>query len=203
MSVNRKISRTGLLIFSFVLSLIGSSAGESSARQSQVLDLNGRAVEPFQLTDAQALVLVFLRTDCPISNRYAPEVKRLSQKFSGHRVTFRLIYPGADETVEAIRQHVKDYDYSIEPLRDPQHELVKLTGVEVTPETAVFVPDKSAGPQKWRMVYCGRIDDRYVAFGKMRPAPTVRDLEQVLAAIAAGREVKTKVTKAVGCFISS
>ena len=64
----------------------------------------------------------------------------------------------------------------------------------------VFVPDKS---KKWQMVYRGRIDDRYVAFGKMRPAPTVRDLEQVLEAIIAGKEVKTKVTKAVGCFISS
>ncbi len=200
MPVNQKISPTALLIFSLVLLCSGKSTGRSAGPQSQVLDLNGRAIELFQSADAQALVLVFTRTDCPISNRYAPEIKRLSQKFIGHRVTFRLIYPGSDEMVEAIRQHVRDYDYSIEPLRDPKHELVKLTGVEVTPEVAVFVPDKS---KKWQMVYRGRIDDRYVAFGNLRPAPTVRDLEQVLEAIIAGKEVKTKVTKAVGCFISS
>jgi hypothetical protein len=51
------------------------------------------------------------------------------------------------------------------------------------------------------MVYRGRIDDRYVDFGKTRPAPTNRDLERVLEAILAGKSLSSETTPAVGCFI--
>ena len=37
-------------------------------------------------------VLVFTTTDCPISNRYAPEIQRLATKF-GDRAKFVLVYP--------------------------------------------------------------------------------------------------------------
>ena len=158
-------------------------------------DLAGRQVEPLRDAGAKAVVFLFTRTDCPVSNRYAPEVRRLYQEFAPRGITFYLVYPDRDASVETIRQHLKEYQYELSVLRDPEHNLVKLTGVRVTPEAAVFLPDG-------RMVYRGRIDDRYVAFGKMRPAPTTRDLEEVLAAILAGRSVTDKTTTAVGCFIA-
>jgi len=57
----------------------------------------------------------------------------------------------------------------------------------------------AAGP---RMVYRGRIDDRYVDFGRSRPAPTTRDLRAVLQALAAGSTLTPRTTPAVGCFIA-
>jgi hypothetical protein len=161
----------------------------------QLFDLTGRQVEPLRATDAKAIIFVFIRSDCPISNRYAPEITRLYNKFASSGVTFWLVYPDPDESVETIRQHIREYDYRLSVLRDPQHTLVKKTGVRVTPEAAVFLP---AG----RMVYRGRIDDRYVAFGRARPAPTTRDLERILEAILAGEPITTKTTTAIGCFIS-
>ena len=83
-------------------------------------------------------------------------------------------------------------------MRDPRHELVKATGASVTPEAAVFGFNRSGA----RMIYRGRIDDQYAAFGKHRPAPTVRDLEDVLNAVVNGKAVKFKTTPAVGCYIS-
>ena len=64
----------------------------------------------------------------------------------------------------------------------------------MTPE-AIVVDNK--GVVKYR----GRIDDLYVSFGQRRPAPTQRDLRAALEAIAAGKAVQYKSTKAVGCFI--
>jgi hypothetical protein len=55
-----------------------------------------------------------------------------------------------------------------------------------------------AGP---RMLYRGRIDDRYVDFGRARPAPTTRDLREVLQALAAGSTLTLRTTPVVGCFI--
>ena len=51
------------------------------------------------------------------------------------------------------------------------------------------------------MVYRGRIDDRYVDFGKARVKPTQKDLEKALQAIVEGRPLKHTMTPAVGCFI--
>ena len=184
-----------LSVVSFVLAAVLVHGNQASSTQLQLLDLMGRRVEPLQATDAKTTVFVFIRTDCPISNRYAPEIRQLYERFASSSVTFWLVYPDPDESVETIRQHLKEYEYHLGVLRDPQHTLVKLAGVRVTPEAVVFVPGR-------RMVYRGRIDDRYVAFGKTRPGPTTHDLEQVLEAILEGRPITAKTTTAIGCFIS-
>lgn len=139
-------------------------------------------------------VLVFTTTDCPISNRYAPEIQRIASRFAG-RVVFKLVYPVPTDTDATIRDHVRKFGYTFEWARDPKQQLVKQTGVTVTPEVAVF--DASG-----KMVYRGRIDDRYITFGKDRPQPTVRDLERSLEAVLAGKPVPIKQTQAIGCILS-
>ena len=59
-------------------------------------------------------------------------------------------------------------------------------------------------PQKggWRRVYRGRIDDRYVDFGKYRPAPERHDLAEALDSVLAGKPVKIQQTKSIGCAIA-
>src|SRR5262245_62043492 len=47
------------------------------ATGASFLDLEGHRIHPFQADDAKAIVFLFVNADCPISNRYAPEVRRL------------------------------------------------------------------------------------------------------------------------------
>jgi hypothetical protein len=138
-------------------------------------------------------VLVFTRADCPIANRYAPEVQRIADLKVSKGVEFRLVYVDPKATDESVKEHQRAYGYRIAAILDTQRELVKRAGATVTPEAAVFVDGK--------LVYRGRIDDRYVSFGKARPAPTRHDLEDAVAAAAAGKPVRQRTTKAVGCFI--
>ena len=139
-------------------------------------------------------VLVFTTTDCPISNRYAPEIQRLASRFDG-KVQFKLVYPVPADDDTRIREHIRKFGYTFEWARDTNQQLVKQTGVSVTPEVAVF---NTSG----KMVYRGRIDDRYIAFGKDRPQPTVRDLERSLEAVLAGKAVPVAQTHAIGCILS-
>jgi len=159
------------------------------------LGLDGRIVDPFVMGDAKAVVLIFLRTDCPISNRYAPELQRIGAKFTGRQVRFWLVYPDKNEPAEEIRRHAAEYRYPGEALRDPNRELVRAAQVSVTPEAAVFLPGK-------KLVYHGRIDDRVIDFGKVRPQASSHDLEDALEAVLAGRSVAQPSTKAIGCYIS-
>jgi len=162
---------------------------------AKVMDLSGRPVDPFQSSDAQTMVFMFVGVDCPISNSYAPEVRRLAAEFGPRGVAFRLVYPNADETLEIIKKHLKDYVYALEALWDPQHELTRAAGAKMTPEAIVFVRGRG-------FVYRGRIDDRFVQLGKARVAPTQHDLKDALTAVINGKAVPHPSTRAVGCYIS-
>ena len=161
---------------------------------SGVSDLSGKAKDPFA-QPAQARVFLFVRSDCPITNRYAPELQSLAREFAGRAVAFWLVYPDRTETPESIEKHVADYRFPGEVLRDPQHELVKLAHATVAPEAAVF---DSVG----RLVYHGRIDDRWVDIGKARPAAEMHDLKDAITAVLAGKPVRQPETRAVGCSLA-
>ena len=191
----KRFAAAGALIF---LTAIFSSGQTIDAEQSQATDLAGKQVQPLQKIQGKAVVFLFIQTACPISNRYAPEIKRLYEKYASDGVSFRLVYPDKDDSAQMIRKHLKEYDYKMDALRDSRRELVKATGVNVTPEAAVFIP---AGDGV-RMVYRGRIDDLVAAFGKTRPAPTAHDLDETLENILSGKPVTSKTTVAIGCSIS-
>ena len=181
--------------FSLGLAINSGSSAIVKSPHVQVFDLSGNKVEPLSETKAKAVVLIFTRTDCPISNRYAPVLQDLNRRFAQRGVSFWLVYLDPHQKVEDVRQHVKDYGYHLHVALDPQHTLVKIAGVQVTPEVAVF----SAQAQ---LLYRGRIDNQYVDFGKRLPAPTRNDLELTLDAILSDRPVPRKTTPAVGCYIS-
>lgn len=145
-------------------------------------------------TNNKATVLLFVSSECPISNRYAPEIRRLHEKFSTNGIRFRLVYPDPDDKAESIHTHTNQYGLSMGAIRDPLHDLVKRGQVTVTPEAAVFTPEG-------RLVYHGRIDNRHVAFGKERPAATEHDLEEVLEDLIAGHRVRYGYRQAIGCYI--
>jgi hypothetical protein len=188
------------LAAALMLALVAATSVADDPPSAQLVlpDLAGRSVKPFGGRAAKAVVFIFIRTDCPISNRYAPELERLRHEFAAQPVRFYLVYPGADETVAAIAQHQRDYAYQFAVLRDPQHALVQLASAQVTPEAAVFAPDKAG----YRLVYRGRLDDRVAAFGKIRPTPTRRELRQTLRALLRGAKPAFTTQPAIGCYIA-
>lgn len=183
-----------------ILVVLLSGCGHDPSGPSQIFNLAGEPVDPLAVHGAKVLVFVFVRTDCPISNRYAPEMRRLQEKFTPQGVNFQLVYPDPDEKAGMIKDHLKAYGYASQALRDPRHVFVQMTGAQVTPEAVVFaIADSGPEPQ---LVYRGRIDDRYVDFGTTRPEPTTHDLERVLEGILAGQPISFTTTPAVGCYIA-
>src|SRR4051812_30181341 len=114
-----------------------------------VVDVAGRRVPALDALGGP-VVLVFTATECPISNRYAPELVRLRDRFTPRGVHFRLVYADPGEPVAAVRRHLRAFGFGADGWRDPAHELVRLAGATVTPEVAVFAPDPAGG---LRLVY--------------------------------------------------
>lgn len=168
------------------------SAGRAGA-QTGVTDLAGRGVTPIDPA-AQATVLLFTAVECPISDRYAPAVRRLAERYGARGVRFWLVYPNAGEVAAAVGSHAEAFSYGLPVALDTARTLADLAGATVTPEAAVF-------DRQGRLVYHGRIDDRYVDFGVDRPTPTTHDLDEAVAAVLAGRPAPRPATPAIGCAI--
>jgi hypothetical protein len=164
-----------------------------------VLSLDGRHIDPFRVAPAsRATVFVFTRTDCPNSNRLAPTIEQLRREFEPRGVRFWLVFVDPAEPAPAIRAHLTEYGQHATAVRDPRHTLVEFSGATITPEAAVYVIGDGAP----RLAYRGRIDDRYVDFGRARPQPLKRDLREALEALLSGRAVVPQTTPAVGCIIA-
>jgi hypothetical protein len=176
------------------LALLVSCSSAPAAAPTTVRDLAGRPLDPLARSHSRATVLVFADPECPISNTYAPELGRLHAEFAPRGVRFFLVYADRARTPEALRAHAAAFAYPMPAVRDAEHELVRRAGATLTPEACVFRPDGE-------LVYRGRIDDRYVDFGKQRAAPTTRDLHAALEAVLAGRPRSRPWPPAIGCSI--
>lgn len=175
---------------------VGLVLATAAATQVRVRTLDDTPIDPFAApAGTRAQVFVFVSVDCPISNRYAPEVRRLYEKYSRQGIVFSLVYPNPAESPDVIRRHIKDFKYPVRGLRDPRHDLVKAAGATITPEAAVYDGQS-------RLLYHGRIDDRYVSLGLERPVVTKRDLDEVLSDVVAGRPVRQASAQSIGCYIA-
>jgi hypothetical protein len=163
-------------------------------------NLDGQPVTRLADPDTQAVVLFFVASDCPISNRYFPELQRLESKFAAQHIAFWFVYPNAGEAPETVRQHQAAFGSEPHTLLDLHQRLVALTRVKVTPESAILVPEH-ANTEVLRTVYHGRIDDRYLDIGKERPVATRHDLERAILEVLQHRAVQPPDASAVGCGI--
>ncbi len=157
-------------------------------------DVKGASARPFDGAGRKATCVLFVSTDCPISNKYAPEFGRIARQYGPTGVAFYVVYTDADGKPADAARHWKEFAYPCPGLLDPKRLLVKRAGATTTPESALFTADG-------KLAYRGRIDDLYVDFGKPRYAATIHDLRRSLDAVLAGRPVPIKTTRVIGCFI--
>ncbi len=187
----RRVSLTRLTIAAVLILLV---AILPIAAGQQPLDLGGSPKDPLKEASGKVVVLVFVRTDCPISNRYAPLIQELSVKYK-REATFWLVFPDKNQSEEQIRNYEQEYGYKLPALRDLDHALVKKSQVKVTPEVGVF-------DAKRELVYHGRIDNLYRDFGKARRTATTHELADAIEAASHGVAPPTAGAEGVGCFIS-
>jgi hypothetical protein len=157
-------------------------------------DVSGK---PYRLPgpgECQALVIVFVSHDCPIANAYAPEIKRLCEAFKDRGAAFCVVYAERDLALETARNHAREYGYCCPVILDAELNLARRLGATKVPEAAVLSP-------RGEVLYRGRIDDRYVDYGKRRPVVRSHDLRNALEAVLTGKPVANPRTEVIGCDI--
>lgn len=202
-SLRASISRRSFLICGISIGFALASGGVQGLLAAEQLgevplelkSIHGELVQPMCCVDGQrAAVLIFITTDCPIANRYAPELERLRTDFEGKRVKLTLVQVDPELADDNAREHAAQFSLRAAIVVDRKHQLVGATGATVTPEAVVV---DAAG----RIRYRGRIDDWFTAFGKSRRKPSRHDLRIALQSVLEGAPVSTPVTPAIGCLI--
>jgi AhpC/TSA family protein len=158
-----------------------------------VRDVDGKPWTLLTPAGHQLDLLFFISSDCPISNRYAPEIQRVCSDYRSRGVRCFAVYPDAPDDA-AVTRHRQEYGFGAVPgIIDRDRSIVRAVGPRVTPEVAVY---SSTG-----RVYKGRIDDLYIDAGRARRAATRHDLRLALDAALGGAPIAPSETEAVGCFI--
>lgn len=162
-------------------------------RELKGVDLDGRARQVLD-GDRSGAAIVFLSTGCPISNAYAPTLNALAARFRRTRIRlFGVVSdPGATRG-EAIRNR-DQYQLKFPVLFDADGKLRRLLKPTHTPE-AIVISDQG------RIVYRGRIDNRFSMVGRRRVTANQHELKQAMEDVRVGRPVKVPYGEPVGCVL--
>ena len=153
----------------------------------------GNPINSAQFKDAKALVVVFMGTECTISNSFMPRLAELSNTYAAKGVQFLAINSNRQDTPVQVAAHAKENKLPFPVLKDVGNRIADQFGALRTPEC--FLIDASHIVR-----YHGRIDDQF-GTGFKRSAPTRRDLAVALDELLAGKEVSQPETQIQGCYI--
>ena len=160
-----------------------------------VRDVDGIAHEPLKVAKGHIEALFFVTNDCPVSNYYAHEIRRICDDYAQRGVGCSLVYTDPALTDAQAKKHAQEYGHGTYPkIVDRTHALVKATGVAINPTAVLIRPDGS-------IAYRGRIDNSWAAIGVQRRVVTEHDVRDALDAVLAGHPVAKPEEPPIGCYI--
>jgi len=175
---------TTFAAFAAALLMLGAPGKVESIKAT---DLDGKPVEI--QTAGKITAVIFISTQCPISNDYNERMKALYNEFSPRGVQFVFLNPNSTESSAEAAEHARKHGFAFRVLKDVNNAEADRFSAEFTPH--VFVIGKNS-----EIIYRGAIDDS-------RPADKVSKtyLKDVLGAALEGKALPVAETKAFGCTI--
>ena len=156
---------------------------------------DGKPVAVNALPGKKAVVVVFLSFDCPVSNNYSSQLTAMAKEYAGKGVSFLGVAAG-DVAPDSLTRLAAEYKLEFPLYADPKLAAADVLKATTTPE--VFVLDHNHF-----LRYRGRIDNGYSYRLKRNSVVTSHDLKDAIEELLAGQDVKTPVTKPVGCPVGS
>jgi peroxiredoxin len=186
------------LLFALALGSAQTPAGAFNANANAI----GATVADFKLPDAEGkehslaslrgkngTVLIFISTQCPVSNAYDARMEKLAQDLRGRGVNVVGINSNVAELPPDIKQHAAAKGLTFTILKDAGNRIADQLDAQVTPE-AYFLDASN------KLVYRGRIDN-----SRRGDEITSQELREAVEATLAGRPVAKSEVKAFGCSI--
>ena len=188
-----------LLVASLALCVSAFAGGEdtpaagaaigSTVADFKLPDAEGKERTLASLAGAKGTVLIFVSTQCPVSNAYNDRMEKLALEMKARGVNVVGINSNVAEKRSDIKSHAAERGLSFAILKDEGNRIADRLGASVTPEA--FLLDASN-----RLVYRGRIDN-----SRNGDAITSSELRDAIDAVLAGKPVAKAEVRAFGCSI--
>jgi len=185
----RRLFQIGLLSFVIAGLFMNLHATTKTIENFVLKDYNGKEHSLTDYQNSKAIVVMFIATQCPVSNAYNTRMVKLFEKYHPKGVAFLGINSNKQESVEEIKAHAEQHKFPFPVLKDVNNVIADKFGASFTPEIYVLSP-------KFEILYHGRIDD-----SRREDQVKSQDLGKALDEILAGKQVSVSETKAFGCTI--
>jgi hypothetical protein len=162
-------------------------------RVRTVTDSQGAVHQLGAKPGVKAVVLVFLGPECPISQRYVPELNRIVAAHQTNAVEFYAVVAVRKTTRTNVAAFTKEYAVGFPVLVDDSLALARWLRPTHVPEAYVLKRDGD-------LVYHGRIDDWYQSIGKPRAVIQQRELREAIDAVLSDRTPTRSYARPVGCY---
>ncbi|HEX7315030.1 MAG TPA: thioredoxin family protein [Pyrinomonadaceae bacterium] len=152
-------------------------------------DADGKEHSLASLKGSKGTVLIFIATQCPISNAYNERMQKLAEDYKAKGFNVVGINSNSTETAAEVKSHAAEKGLTFAILKDPNNKLADRFSAQATPEA--YLLDASG-----KLVYHGRIDNSRYGY-----VITSSDLRDAIEATLAGKPVEKAEAKAFGCSI--
>jgi len=173
----------------------GNGMGENKAEAGKPVadfslpDVDGKTHSLASLKGKNGTVLIFISTQCPVSNAYNERMEKLAQDYQSRGVAVIGINANATESADDIKAHAAEHKLTFMILKDKGNKVADQLEATNTPE--VFLLDASG-----KLVYRGRIDN-----SRNGQSISSNDLRDAIDATLAGKPVANSFVRAFGCSI--
>jgi peroxiredoxin len=152
-------------------------------------DTSGATHTLASLMGKNGTVLIFIATQCPVSNGYNERMEKLAQDYKARGINVIGINANSTEPAAEVKDHAAKHNLTFPILKDEGNKIADSLGATRTPE-AYFLDAKNT------LLYHGRIDNS-------RDITQVNssELRDALEATLAGKPVPKTTANAFGCSI--
>jgi peroxiredoxin len=189
--MHRKMSISSLAgLVMFILMISQVDAGPiKKVENFKLKDYNGKEHSLSDYKNSKAIVLIFVATDCPVSNAYNSRMAELYNEYKEKDVAIIGINSNKAEGVSDIKEHAGKNNLDFPILKDEGNKIADKLGATVTPEVYLL-------NNEFEILYHGRIDD-----SRDISEVSEKDLSNALNEVLSGKKVSKASTKAFGCTI--
>ena len=173
----------------------GGSRGAEATLDRELPSAGSGSVKLRELLGEKATVLVFLSTECPISNGYVPTLNGLAKDYAPRGVKVAGLNANEGTSLRELAAHRNEFSISFPVLKDAGAFVATAFRVEHCPEVVLI-------DERGRVRYWGRIDDRYSKRGGAANEVQRHDLTIALDELLSGKPVSVERTNVVGCPIA-
>lgn len=170
----------------------------SEVANINLLNVDNKMVSFSDYPKAKGFIVIFTCNTCPFSVASEDRINELDAEFKSKGYPVIAINPNnpdiqPDDTFELMQQKATEKEFTFPYLYDKSHKVYADFGAKKTPH--VYLLQKENG--KNIVKYIGAIDDN------VRDASSVKQqfLANAVNELLAGKEVKIKETKAIGCSV--